>query len=304
MDPEALERRLDLLEHRRHRIALERGELGDVRALVAVLGRLLPAPDRLDRGPEALHLRAGVVVVVLALDRVAGVREDARDRVAVGAVPGRRDRDRPGRVRGDHLDLHALDRVARTRRRSARPPRESPPSASPYQAGASQRLTKPGPGDLGALDELERRRLLRRAPPRSRAAARFRSGASWSAAFVAKSPCSGLAGRSSATGPPARQRCLELLDRSSRQRSREARRALRATAARRELPAAIITSPASSTASGSGVVSNVPSSLRSATITAPVSCRMRRSRIVLPGLAARRRDLDLLVLEVAAARAR
>src|SRR5205085_9873654 len=52
-DPEALQRALDLLEHDRHRIALGARQLVDVRALVAVLRRLLPAPARLDRGPEA-----------------------------------------------------------------------------------------------------------------------------------------------------------------------------------------------------------------------------------------------------------
>ena len=49
MDPEALERGLDPLEHLRHRVAILSRELGDVIAAVAVLGRLLPAPDRLDR---------------------------------------------------------------------------------------------------------------------------------------------------------------------------------------------------------------------------------------------------------------
>ena len=71
----------------RHRVARRARELGDVVAVVAVLGRLLAAPHRVDRRAEALHLRAGVVVVVLALDRVAGELEQARDGVAVGAVP-------------------------------------------------------------------------------------------------------------------------------------------------------------------------------------------------------------------------
>ena len=66
-------------------------QLGDVVAVVAVLGRLLPAPARLDRGAEAVHLRAGVVVVVLALDVVAG---EAR----AAARPSRR-RRRCGRRR-------------------------------------------------------------------------------------------------------------------------------------------------------------------------------------------------------------
>ena len=38
MDPEALERRLDRLEHPRHRVAVPLGELVDVVAVVAVLG--------------------------------------------------------------------------------------------------------------------------------------------------------------------------------------------------------------------------------------------------------------------------
>src|SRR3954451_15968158 len=66
VDAEALHRGLDPLEHARHRVALLAPELGDVVASVAVLGRLLAEPGRLDGGAEALHLRTGVVVVVLA----------------------------------------------------------------------------------------------------------------------------------------------------------------------------------------------------------------------------------------------
>ncbi len=108
MDAEPLERRLDPLEHDRNGVARKRRELDDVVALVAVLGRLLAAPYSLDGRLEALHLRTGVVVVVLALDVVPGEREEPCDRVTVGAVPRRRDRDRPGRVRRDHLDLDPL----------------------------------------------------------------------------------------------------------------------------------------------------------------------------------------------------
>ncbi len=76
--------------------------------MIAVLGRLLAAPHRVDGGAEAIDLRAGVVAVVLALDRVAGEGEQPRHRVAVGAVAGRRDRDRACRVGGHQLHLHAL----------------------------------------------------------------------------------------------------------------------------------------------------------------------------------------------------
>ena len=52
-----------------------RGQLLDVLAAVAVLGRRLAASQRFDRGAEELHLTAGVVVVVLALDLVPGEGE-------------------------------------------------------------------------------------------------------------------------------------------------------------------------------------------------------------------------------------
>jgi hypothetical protein len=108
VDPEALQRRLDLLQHLRHRVAVEGGEVANVIPLVAVLRGLLPVPNGRDRGAETLHLRAGVVVVVLALDLVPRELEQPRDRVADGAVASRRDRNRPGRVGRDHLDLHLL----------------------------------------------------------------------------------------------------------------------------------------------------------------------------------------------------
>ena len=83
VDAEALERGLDLREHRRNRVAVQLGESQfDVLALVAVLGRLLSASPRLDGRAEALDLHAGVVVVVLALDLVPGEVEQPRDRVA------------------------------------------------------------------------------------------------------------------------------------------------------------------------------------------------------------------------------
>jgi precorrin-6y C5,15-methyltransferase (decarboxylating) CbiE subunit len=45
---------------------------------------------------------------VLALDLVPGELEQPGDRVAVGTVPRRADRERPGGVRGDELDLDPL----------------------------------------------------------------------------------------------------------------------------------------------------------------------------------------------------
>ncbi len=113
MDAEPLQARLDQVQHARHRVALLARQVGHVGAPVAVVGRLLPAPRRFDRLAEAVHLRAGVVVVVLPLDVVAREGEQPCHGVAVGPVPGRRDGDRPRRVGGHHLDLHPLGRRGR-----------------------------------------------------------------------------------------------------------------------------------------------------------------------------------------------
>jgi len=108
VDPEALEARLDALEHSRHRVARRLGEPHDVVPAVPVLGWFFTPARRLDRLPELVHLAAGVVVVVLALDRVARKREEPCYAVAVGTVPGRCDRDRACWVRRHHLDLNTL----------------------------------------------------------------------------------------------------------------------------------------------------------------------------------------------------
>ncbi len=82
-DAEGDQRRLDLADHQRHRGAPDlarlarRGlrqahrELGDVVALVAILGRPLATRERLDRLAERAYLRAGIVDVELALDSLA-----------------------------------------------------------------------------------------------------------------------------------------------------------------------------------------------------------------------------------------
>src|SRR4029079_3280762 len=97
VDAGPLARRLDTRQHGRDRVALEGGELADVVALVAVLRRVLPASHRLYRRAEELHLRAGVVVVVLALDLAPAQLEQTLDRIADRAVPGRGHGDRAGR---------------------------------------------------------------------------------------------------------------------------------------------------------------------------------------------------------------
>jgi hypothetical protein len=113
VDPEALQRALDPAQHLRNCVVRCGRELRDVRAAVAVCGRLLAAPGGLDGLAEALHLGARVVVVVLAFDRVAGEREQPRDAVAVDAVAGSGDDDRTSRIGGDELHLDALGRSGR-----------------------------------------------------------------------------------------------------------------------------------------------------------------------------------------------
>src|SRR5207245_10816220 len=86
-------------------------ELLDVRAVVAVLGWLLPTSRGFNGRAKAIHLRAGVVVVILARHLVPAEVEQARDRVAVRAVARGRNRDGPRPVRRRQLDLHPLTRL-------------------------------------------------------------------------------------------------------------------------------------------------------------------------------------------------
>src|SRR5664280_1697552 len=64
------------------------GDVVDVVAAIAVLGDLLLAPDRHDRGTKVLDLATEVVEVVLAGDGVAGGGEDAAQQVAGEGAAG------------------------------------------------------------------------------------------------------------------------------------------------------------------------------------------------------------------------
>src|SRR5439155_22064250 len=77
-DAELLELTLDLLGHQLNRIAVAGRQLVDVLGAV-LLGRLLAAAARLDGLAESVDLAADVVVVVLALDVVAGGLEQTGD---------------------------------------------------------------------------------------------------------------------------------------------------------------------------------------------------------------------------------
>ena len=86
-------------------------EVHDVVTVVAVLRHLRLAPQELQvpglhRGAEPVHLPAGVVEVVLALDPPPGRLEEAGERIAERRVAGVADMQRAGRVRRDELDLN------------------------------------------------------------------------------------------------------------------------------------------------------------------------------------------------------
>ncbi len=150
----------------------------DVLALVEalVLGDRLVASAQPHRLAELVDLRARVVEVVLARDVVAGELQHPRERVTVGRVPAARRGQRPGRVRGHVLDVHAQRLLRRPRApavargqhlaRRAHVPRvgeEDVQEARPRDLDVIDR----GPEALGellaqALGDLARRRAERR----------------------------------------------------------------------------------------------------------------------------------------------
>ena len=83
--------------------------------MVAVLGHLRVAAEELqipglDGRAESIHLPAGIVEVVLALDLVTGEGQQARERIADRGVPSVADREGTGGVRGHELHLDPLAR--------------------------------------------------------------------------------------------------------------------------------------------------------------------------------------------------
>ena len=84
------------------------GQVGDVAAVVAVLGDRLPERGRLDRGAEEVHLVAAVVDVELAGHLGARGLQDPRERVAHHRPAGVPEVQRPGRVGRDELDVDPL----------------------------------------------------------------------------------------------------------------------------------------------------------------------------------------------------
>ena len=90
-------------------------DLDHVLTVVAVLRQLRVPAQHLEvarhhRGAEQVHLAAGVVEVVLALDRLAGGLEQAGERVAQRGVAGMPDMERPRGVGAHELDLDPSSR--------------------------------------------------------------------------------------------------------------------------------------------------------------------------------------------------
>ena len=207
MHAEPLERRLDLLEHRRApgRRARPRGRRCTRPGSRPRAG--LPAPRPLDRSAEEVHLAAGVVPVVLARHVVPGELEQPRDGVAVGRVPRGGNSERAGRVRGDHLHLD--------RARALRPAAAVAASISASEL-AEERVRDPQvqearAGDLCALDRRAARRTRAARPARPRAATgrRAPSGARRSSSSRrGQGPSAARArprGPRARRGPPARR---------------------------------------------------------------------------------------------------
>jgi hypothetical protein len=94
-------------------------ELFDIRAVVALLGHALAAPQRDHRRPELVDLSARVVEVVLARHALAASLEDPAQQVADERPACVADRERPGRVGRDKLHVHG----SRSDRRDTAPVR-------------------------------------------------------------------------------------------------------------------------------------------------------------------------------------
>ena len=187
------------------------GELGDVVAAVAVLGRLPAGHPGRDREREALDLAAGVVDVVLAPDLVADRLEQPHEGVAVGGVAAAADVQRAGRVGGDELDQDPLGEAV------GAGPRSSPDSArrchrAPVPGVGEEEVDEAGAGDLDPLDAAAlaaelgaraRRRAARRRRAGFRRAARRAASPRWSCSRRARASA---AGRATARGRRARLR--------------------------------------------------------------------------------------------------
>ncbi len=140
------------------------GQVRDVVAVVPVLREGGVAAQGLQvsglyGGAEPVHLAAGVVEVVLALDVPAGEGKQPGQGVADDGVPRVADRERPGGVRRDELHLEPPARAAFG----------APERGASFQDRAQcvvqprprqEQVDEPGPGDLDVDDQAVPRDLL------------------------------------------------------------------------------------------------------------------------------------------------
>ena len=140
------------------------GDIPDVVSLVGVARKsdLLAAQLEVaqpGRGTEDMHLPAGVVDVILALHRVAGVLQQVGERGAVGGTAAVTDVQRPGGIGGNEFDLDA----------AALPELTAAEAITGFEDSADHRLTgaagqekidEPGPGHLHPLDGVGRRQAV------------------------------------------------------------------------------------------------------------------------------------------------
>ena len=141
-------------------------DLGNVLALIAVLGRLLAAGPRPQRRAEQLDLAAGVVEVVLAADGVAGEGEQPRQRVPVGGVAGGGHGQRPTGFAAHVLDQHPL-RIRGGAGAIAGLLAQHPADHVRVPGGRHPQVDEAGARDVGGVD-----------PGRSRAGAAMRAAMS------------------------------------------------------------------------------------------------------------------------------
>ena len=220
---------------------------------------------------------------------MAGEVEQPRDGVAIGAIASGGDRDRAGGIRRNHLHLHALPLLC-----TARPVRvpggQDLAERRREPVVAQEEIDEARPRDLGAVDRLEPRcRLgdLGRDLPRGLPSRPGELQRDVRRVVAVLGPRRAL---ELELGPRhIGDRGRERPDGISRQRSRRQRRGPRAPEISSGEPTPIRTSPTSIGVSGSGVVSKLPSDFRNAITIAPVSWRMRSSRIVRPAAAHVRR---------------
>ena len=203
VDAEALERGLDLGEHRRNRVAVQLGQGEDVLAVVAVLRRLLApssAPRR-TRGTARSALRR----------RCSSTRARPRARRASSSrataspyAPLRPSRPVIGPVGfAETISTWIRCLASGLAGSEARPGAEHLAQRLAVPLARQPQIDEAWAGDLGALDLGEPGRAAPPVPRPARAAGACAAPASRSATLVAYSPCAESEGRSSSTSVPA-----------------------------------------------------------------------------------------------------